>query len=92
MWIYTTVFDIKFRAFTVEKTSAFAKVTGLFAEAFAAESFGAFLSSDLMQLVGFANQVGVMAATKGMAAKFRIPTKITKTGENQLELLTISVS
>eukprot|EP00434_Breviolum_minutum_P037086 symbB.v1.2.032871.t1/scaffold4008.1/size46473/6 len=32
-------------------------VTGLFAEAFAAESFGAFLSSDLMQLVGFANQV-----------------------------------
>lgn len=55
MWIYTIVFAIK-----VQKSAAFAKVTGLFAEAFAAESFGAFLSSDLMQLVGFANQVGVL--------------------------------
>lgn len=32
-------------------------VTGLFAEALTAGSFGAFLSSDLMRLVGFANQV-----------------------------------
>eukprot|EP00438_Fugacium_kawagutii_P015987 Skav236581 [mRNA] locus=scaffold529:10107:16988:- [translate_table: standard] len=32
-------------------------VTGLFEEAFLAESFGAFMASDLMRLVGFANQV-----------------------------------
>ena len=37
-----------------------AQVTGLFAEALTAGSFGAFLSSDLMRLVGFANQAGAV--------------------------------
>lgn len=68
MWIYTIVFGIKF-----QKSAAFAKVTGLFAEAFAAESFGGFLSSDLMQLVGFANQVGVLLWCWGLFFSKQFP-------------------